>query len=244
MPRIAVEVAARSTVQVVPIDVPPKTTVKREASYDDDGKTNNALIVQEVSVPFVSKSQGKTRVETKDYLRIFVRPDEAHNEPDARWDEHEPEDEAALKQLFATYGKGSGTVLTIRHDVPEPSAVKPYYKPERVTACDEFFVDVRFPKPEAESDDRFPSVLVDLKSHIANIVWDLFYEMSGKDPPDNFKTRGALEDEIDEYSTLEDEEAQIRNLLDEFDMPGDKPARLYSLPERLRSIFETAKGKR
>lgn len=232
MPRRAVETAEQPTAQAASIDTPPKTEVKREASFNDDGKTNNALVVQEVSVPFVSKPKGKMKVETKNYLRIFVRPDEAHDEPDARWDAHEPEDESSLKQLFATYGKGSGTVLIIRHDIPNPGT-------------DRFVVDVRFPKPEIEADDRLPSVLVDLKSHIADIVWDLFYELGGSgDPHPEFVSRGALEDEISE-SKEEVEELRLSNgVLDDFDMPEDKPAHLYSLPERLRSIFETAKGKR
>lgn len=231
MPRRAVETAAQPTAQDAPIDTPPKTEVKRETSFNDDGNTNNSLVVQEVLVPFVFKSKGKTKVKTKNYLRIFVRPDEAYEEFDTRWDVHEPEDESALKQLFTTYGKGNGTVLTIRHDVPEPGT-------------DEFFVDVRFPKPNTETDDRLPSVLVDLKSHIADIVWDLFYEIKGEEPADKFKTRAQLEKEIEEYSPLEDDKSAIEALLNEFDMPGDKPAHLYSLPERLRSIFETAKGKR
>jgi hypothetical protein len=217
--------------QETPVVLPPKTEVKEEAKRMDDGKTTNELVVQKVSVPFVSKYKGTTSTTFKDYLRIFVRPDESHDEPDARWDEHEPEDEVALKQLFATYGKGSGTTLSIRLDIDG-------------TGKEEFFLDVRHPKPEGDEDERLPSVLVDTNdaTTIDNIFLDLFYEMSGEDPPDDFKTRSKLEEELEEYSPLEDDREAIENLLSEFDMPVDLPANLYSLSDRLRSIFRTAKG--
>jgi hypothetical protein len=206
--------------------LPPKTEVKAEAERTDDGKTSNELVVQKVSVPFVSKSKAPT---FKDYLRIFVRPDESHNEPDARWDEHEPEDEAALKQLFATYGKGSGTVLSIRSDV-------------NTQGKELYFLDVRHPKPEGDEDERLPSVLIDPKASIGDIVLDLFYEMSGDDPPDDFMSRECLEDLISEMKGDVEEFGPIEDVLREFDMPGDLPAHLYSLADRLRSIFRTAKG--
>lgn len=216
--------------QTTPVQ-PPKTEVEGEGKRTDDGKTTNELVVQKVSVPFVSKRNGKEKTEFKDHLRVFVRPDEAHDEPDARWDEHEPEDEAALKQLFATYGKGSGTTISVRLNVDDAG--------ER-----EFFLDVRHPKPNDDDEDaKHPSVLVDPKSSIGDIVLDLFYEMKGEDPPDDFTSRGALEDLVEELKDdVEEEVDPIRALLDEFDMPGDKPAHLYSIPDRLRSIFRKAKG--
>jgi hypothetical protein len=207
----------------------PKTKVEGEGKRDDDGKTLNELVVQRVSVPFTTKCRGKENTEFKKYIRIFVRPDESHDEPDERWDEHEPEDEAALKQIFATYGKGSGTTISIRLNVDNGGN-------------EEFFLDVRRPKPDDDEDAKHPSVLIDPSGSIGDVVLDLFYEMSDEEPPEGFKTRAELEKKDEAYSTLEDEETAIRTLLDEFDMPGDKPAHLYSLPERLRSIFRTAKG--
>jgi hypothetical protein len=205
---------------------PPKTDVNGEGTRESDAKTQNELVIQRVSVPFTFEK----KTEFKNYLRIFVRPDDSHNEPDASWDEHEPEDEAALKQLFATYGKGSGTELTIRLNVNSS------------TCKEEFFLDVRHPKPEVDEDEKLPSMLVDPKASIGDMVLDLFYDMSGDDPPDDFTTRGALEDLVKEQKGDLEELEPIRSLLDEFDMPGDKPANLYSLHDRLRSIFRAAKG--
>lgn len=212
------------------IPVPhPKMEVKGEGTRDADWKTSNELVVQKVVVPCVFNSRGKQTVEFKDFIRIFIRPDESHDATDARWDEHEPEDENALKQLFATYGKGHGTTISIRHNVT-------------ATGDDEFFLDVRHPKPDQDNDEKFPSVLIDLKNPISDLVADLFYEMSGEDPGDDFKTRGALETQIEEMKEETEELGPIRDVLNEFDMPGDLPAHLYPLQDRLRSIFRTAKG--
>jgi hypothetical protein len=232
MPRKSVATPSLSepSKQEKPVVVlPPKTEVKGECKRTDDGKTTNELVVQKVSVPFVSKFKGTTSTTFKDYLRIFVRPDESHDEPDARWDEHEPEDEVALKQLFATYGKGSGTVFSVRLNVT-------------ATGDDEFFLDVRHPKLEGDEDERLPSVLIDPKASIGDVVLDLFYEMSDEDPPDDFMSRGALEDLVEEQKGEVEEFGPVEDLLREFDMPGDLPANLYSLADRLRSIFRTAKG--
>ena len=212
------------------IVLPPKTEVKGEGTYSDDGnKTTNELVVQKVSVPFVFKQRGTTKTEFKDYLRIFVRPDESHDEPDAHWDTHETDDEAALKQLFTTYGKGSGTTISVRLNIDGAGK-------------DEFFLDVRHPKPDDDEDAKHPSVLVDYNDSIGDLVLDLFYEVRGDDPPGDFKTRTKLEEKLETYSPLEDDRAAIEDLLSEFDMPGDLAANLYSLPERLRSIFRMAKG--
>lgn len=213
------------------IVVPPKTKVNGEGKYSDDGnKTTNELVVQKVSVPFVFKNRGTTKTEVKEYLRIFVRPDESHDEPDAHWDTHETDDEAALKQLFTTYGKGHGTTISVRLNVDG-------------TGKDEFFLDVRHPKPDDGEDTKHPSVLVDYGSSIGDLVLDLFCEMSGEDPPEEFKTRGALEKSTEEFVEAAEEIETIRDVLSEFAMPGDLPGHLdYSLSERLRSIFRTAKG--
>lgn len=221
-----------STAQPVIVS-PPKTEVNGEGTRSDDGKTTNELVVQKISVPFTFKVKGGTKTEFEEYLRIFVRPDESHDEPDASWDEHEPEDEAALKQIFATYGKGSGTAISVRMNVV-------------ATGDEEFFLDVRHPKPEGDEDEKLPSVLIDPQAMtIGDVAQDLYYAMNNKfeDPPADFKTRARLEEEAEEYSHLEDDRTAIEDLLSEFDMPGDKPAHLYDLLERLRSIFETAKGK-
>jgi hypothetical protein len=203
--------------------------MKGEAKLDDDGKTSNELVVQKVSVPFVSKYKGVTKTEFKDYLRIFVRSDESHDEPDGQWDAHEPDDETALKQLFATYGKGDGTAILVRLNVD-------------ATGKEEFFLDVRHPKPNDDEDAKYPSVLVDPDGSIADIVFDLFYEMGSEDPPDDFTSRGALVDLISELKTDAEELEPIENLLSEYDMPGDLPAHLdYSLADRLRSIFDAMK---
>ena len=211
------------------IVLPPKTKVEGEGKFTDDGNTLNKLIVQKVSVPIVSKFKNTTSTTIKDYLRILIRPDESHDEPHARWDEHEPEDEAALKQLFSTYGKGSGTTISIRLNIDGAGK-------------DEFFLDVRLPKSDDDEDAKHPAVLVDPKGSIGDIVLDLFYEMSGDDPPGDFKGRGSLEDLVGELEGDVEELEPIRALLSEFDMPGDMPANLYSLPDRLRSIFRAAKG--
>lgn len=228
MPRKRVSPPA---VQEKPVEVlPPKIDVKSEVERTDDGKTLNELVVQRVSVPFVSKFKGMTTTEFKNYLRIFVRPDESHNEPDARWDEHDPDDEAALKQLFATYGKGSGTELSIRLNVDDAGR-------------EEFFLDVRHPKKEDDEDANLPMVLVDPKDSIGDIVLDLFYEMSATDPPEDFKSRSSLEEQNARYEVDTKELEKIEDVLLEFDMPGDLPAHLdYSLSDRLRSILRKAKG--
>lgn len=207
---------------------PPKTEVKGEAERTDDGDTSNELVVQKVSVPFTFR--GAT--EFKDYHRIFVRPDESRDEIDAVWDDHEPKDEAALKRLFATYGKGSGTTISVRMNVDDAGK-------------EEFFLDVRHPKPKDDDEDaKHPSVLIDANdtTTIDNIVLDLFHEMSGEDPPDDFASREVLEELVDELKGDVEELEPIEELLREFDMPGDLPANLYDLPTRLRSIFRTAKG--
>ncbi len=232
MPRKTVAIPVQSPKQEPenPVAVlPPKTEAPSEGTRTDDGKTLNELVVQKVSIPFVSKFKGTTKTEFKDYLRIFVRPDESHDEPDARWDEHESEDEAALKQLFATYGKGSGTEIRVRVEVDGNGE-------------QEFFLDVRYPKPHDDEDAKYPSVLVNPKDEIGDIVLDLFYAMSSEDPPDDFVSRGALEDLVEEQNGDLEEMDPIKRLLDEFDMPGDLPAHLYDLPTRLRSIFRKAKG--
>jgi hypothetical protein len=227
-PTTPAQVVRQEPSNPIPNPIVPKTEVKGEGTRIDDGRTTNDLVIQKVSVPFVRKYRGQERVERKDYLRIFVRSDESHDEPDAHWDAHEPEDEAALKQLFTTYGKGSGTTILVRTNVD-------------TQGNQEFFLDVRHPKPDQEDDDKLPSVLVNLKDSVGDLALDLFYELSGKDPPDDFVTRGALEDVIDELKGDVEELDPIRSLLDEFTMPGDLPGHLYSLPERLRSIFETMK---
>ena len=210
--------------------LPPKTEVNGEGTYTSYGnETTNELVVQKVSVPFVFTNRGTTKTEFKEYLRIFVRPDESHDEPDAHWDTHEPEDEAALKQLFATYGKGSGTSISVRLNVDNAGK-------------DEFFLDVRYPKPDDDEDAKHPSVLVDYGGSIGDLVLDLFCEMSGEDPPGDFKKRESLENLVGEMEGDLEELEPIRALLSEFDMPGDLAANLYSLPERLRSIFRAAKG--
>jgi hypothetical protein len=231
MPRIS----QSKPVTSVPIEPekpfePPKTKVLGEGTRTDDGNgTTNALVVQRVSVPFATKSKSKEKTEFKNYFRIFVRPDESHDEPDARFDEHEPEDEADLKRIFATYGKGSGTTISIRLNIDEAGK-------------EEFFLDVRHPKPEVDDDAKLPMVLIDPKDSIGDIVADLFYETSGEDPPNGFTTRTTLEEEAEKYDPMEDERAAVESTLTEFDMPGDLPSHLYSLPERLRSIFRKAKG--
>jgi hypothetical protein len=204
---------------------PPKTDVNGEGTRESDAKTKNELVIQRVSVPFVYNKN----TEFKEYLRIFVRPDDSHNEPDASWDDHEPEDETALKQLFATYGKGSGTEIRVRFNIDGAGK-------------EEFFLYVHHPKPEVDEDDKFPSVFINPNASIGDMVLDLFYDMSGDDPSDDFTTRGALEDLVEEQKGDLEELEPIRSLMDEFDMPGDLPANLYSLPDRLRSIFRTAKG--
>jgi len=209
---------------------PPKTEVHIEGKRDDDGKTLNELVVQKISIPSTSKIKGKPKTEFKKYLRIFVRPDESHNEPDSRCDEHEPEDEAALKRLFATHGDGSGSEIRVRMNVTS-------------TGDEEFFLDVWYPrKDDGDEDAKFAAVLVDPKSPIADIVSDLLYAMSDEDPPKDFQTRDALEDAAEEGLPFKVESESIEKLLSEYDMPGDLPASIYSLPERLRSIFRTVKG--
>lgn len=209
--------------------LPPEIEVLEEAEFSCDGDTTNELVVQRVRVPRVTIHRNVKSITFKEGFRLFVRPDESHDEPDARWDEHEPEDENALKQLFTTYGKGNGTRLSIRLEVA-PNGRQDYY------------LDVRHPKSDKDSDAKFPMVFVDAKNGSADIVRDLMCEISGKNPIDDFMMRGALEDLIKELKADVEELAPIEDLLSEFDMPGDLPSHLYSLPERLRSILRTAKG--
>lgn len=227
MPRKSVAVpTSPSPVQEKPADVrPPKTKVNGEAEYTDDDRTQNALVIQKVSVPFTFR---KT-TEFKDCLRIFIRPDELHEEFDAQWDAHEDDEQAALNRIFNAYGKGHGTEISILHNVD-------------AMGRNEYLLSVRRPKPDIDEDERLPSVLIDPKASIGDMVLDMFYEMGSDDPPDDFVSRGALEDLVSDLKGEVDELEPIRSLLDEFDMPGDKPAHLYSLPDRLRSIFRTVKG--
>jgi hypothetical protein len=232
MPRKSVKLSAPVADPPKPVvpAPPPKTEVQIEGKRDDDGDTLNELVVQKVSIPSTSKIKGKPKTEFKKYLRIFVRPDESHNEPDSRCDDHEPEDEAALKRLFATHGDGSGSEIRVRMNVTS-------------TGDEEFFLDVWYPKKDdGDEDAKFAAVLIDPKSPIADIVSDLLYAMSDQDPPDDFATRGAMEDLVEELKGDVEELEPVRSVLDEFDMPGDLPSNLYSLPERLRSIFRAAKG--
>ena len=229
IPSPAASVESKPTPVAEPeIVLPPKTEVKGSATRHDDGKTTNELVVQKVSVPFTFKRKDKQTTEFKDYLRIFIRPDEAHDEPNERWDEHEPEDEAALKQLCATYGKGSGTTISVRMNA-DPRGKQ------------EFFLDVRHPKPDEDDDEKLPSVLIHPHALISDSVLDMFYEMGSGDPPNDFMTRGALQDQIAKLKGDVEELDPIKSLLDEFAMPGDLPGHLYGLPERLRSIFQTIK---
>lgn len=230
MARKRIEPAATPApaVQEKPVDPKPskpRTKVNGEAKYEG-AKTRNELIVQDVEIPFTYRST----TTVVPYLRIFVRPDEAHDEPTAQWDDHGEDELYALNTLFNTYGKGDGTELRIK--VEHDGKGDP-----------EFFVNVYGPRPKDEDPDaRLPCVLVDPNDSIADAVKDLFYAIRSDDPPDSFRTRAQLEESIEKYSPLEDEHGQIESLLNEFDMPGDLPAHLYSIPERLRAIFRKAKG--
>ena len=196
------------------------------AHYESDSKTRNELAIERVEVPFTFK--GKT--EFKECMRIFVRPDGNHDEPDAQWDEHEDDELYSLNTLFNSYGKGDGTELRIKVNIDgkgEP----------------EFFLNDYHPKPNREdTDERLPHVLISPSSAISDIALDLFYEIGGVDPPNGFKTRAKLESTIEEFKPNEDELESALDVLDEFGMPGDLPAHLYSLHDRLRSIFRKAKG--
>jgi len=229
MPRKSVKLSAPVADPPKPV-VPaptPKTEVHAEGKWSDDGDTTNELVVQRVSLPRVHKYSKK--VTFRQGFRVFIRPDDLHDEPNETWDEHEPEDEAAIRQLFATHGKGKGTRISIRSDVDG-------------SGNEVFSLEVRSAKPD-EGDEKYPSVFVSRSDNVvAEIVADLFYVISDEDPPDNFTTRGALTDLVKELKADVEELEPVRSILDEYNMPGDLPSHLYSLPERLRSIFRAAKG--
>lgn len=227
MPRKVVKPEpAKTEVAPVALSPDPRVEVLGEATRVDDADAANDLVIQRVLLP---RKNVKGRALTfREGFRVFVRPDESHNEPDCSWDEHETEDEAALRQLFATYGKGSGTRIEVRLNVTE-------------IGRQEFFLDVRHPKPEQDDDTKCPSIFIDRKDELGDLVADIYYSIGGEDTPDDFMTRGALEDLTEELKEESKELDSIAALLDEFDMPGDK-GKLYSLSERLRSIFRTAKG--
>ena len=211
---------------VVPVPT-PKTKVHAEGKWSDDGDTTNELVVQHISLPRVNKYAKS--VTFRQGFRVFVRPDDLHDEPNETWDEHEPEDEAAIRQLFATHGKGKGTRISILSDVDG-------------SGNEVFSLEVRSAKPD-EGDEKHPSVFVSKSDGAVNeLVADLFYVTSDEDPPDDFTTRGAMEDLVEELKGDVEELEPVRLVLDEFGMPGDLPSHLYSLSERLRSIFRTAKG--
>jgi len=211
---------------VVPAS-PPKTEVHTEGKWSDDGDTTNDLVVQRISLPRVDKRSNK--VTFRQGFRVFIRPDDLHDEPNETWDEHEPEDEAAIRRLFVTHGKGKGTRISILSDVDG-------------SGNEVFSLEVRSAKPN-EGDEKYPSVFVSKSSNVvAEIVADLFYVTSDEDPPDDFTTRGALDDLVEELKGDVEELEPVRSVLDEFGMPGDLPSHLYSLTERLRSIFRTVKG--
>ena len=229
MPRKSVKLPAPVVDPPKPIvAIPtPKTDVHAEGKWSDDGDTTNELVVQRVSLPRVDKYSKK--ITFRHGFRVFIRPDELHGEPNETWDEHEPEDEAAIRQLFVTHGKGKGTRISILSDVDG-------------SGNEVFSLEVRSAKPD-EGDEKYPSVFVSRSDNIvAELVTDLFYTTSDEDPPDDFKTRVALGDLIEELEDDVEELKPVRSTLDEFDMPGDLPSHLYSLPERLRSIFRRAKG--
>lgn len=206
---------------------PPKTDVHAEGKWSDDGDTTNELVVQRVSLPRVNKHAKK--VTFRRGFRVFIRPDDLHDEPNETWDEHEPEDEAAIRRLFATHGKGKGTRISIRSDVDD-------------SGNEVFSLEVRSAKPD-EGDEKYPSVFVSKSDNPVNeLVADLFYATSDEEPPDNFTTRGALTDLVEELKGDVEELELARSVLDEYNMPGDLSSHLYSLPERLRSIFRRAKG--
>ena len=228
MPRKSVKLSAPVADPPKPVVViPPKTEVHAEGRWSDDGDTTNELVVQHISLPRVDKRSKK--VTFRQGFRVFIRPDDLHDEPNETWDEHEPEDEAAIRQLFATHGKGKGTRISIRSDVDG-------------SGNEVFSLEVRSAKPD-EGDEKYPSVFVSRSNDAVNeLVADLFYATSDEDPPDDFTTRGALTDLVEELKgDLEDLEPTC-SVLDEHDMPGDLPSNLYSLSERLRSIFRTVKG--
>lgn len=229
MPRKSVKLSAPVADPPKPVvpAPPPKTEVHAEGKWSDDGDTTNELVAQRISLPRVDKRSNK--VTFRHGFRVFVRPDDLHDEPNETWDEHEPKDEAAIRQLFATHGKGKGTRISILSDVDG-------------SENEVFSLEVRSAKPD-EGDEKYPSVFVSRSDDAVNeLVADLFYATSDEDPPDDFTTRGAMEDLVEELKGDVEELEPVRSVLDEFDMPGDLPSNLYSLPERLRSIFRTVKG--
>ena len=205
----------------------PKTDVHAEGKWSDDGDTTNELVVQRVSLPRVNKYAES--VAFRPGFRVFIRSDGSHDEPNETWDEHEPEDDAAIRRLFGTHGKGKGTRISILSDVDG-------------SGNEVFSLEVRSANAD-EGDEKHPSVFVSRSDDVVNeLVADLFYTASDEDPPEDFKTRGALGDLVEELEGEVGEVEAVRSILDEFGMPGDLPSNLYSLPERLRSIFRRAMG--
>jgi hypothetical protein len=187
-----------------PDPVKPKFT--DECTYGCDGGSHNQLVIQTIE-------QGSDK-----QFRIFVRPDDP-SEPtsDEQWDAHESDEQTALETLFKTYGKGEGTRIEIWHNL-------------KTDTINEFFLNVWKPKPNAETDDEYLKVCIDVDDPEGEIVAELVDEIKGK----------RVEPDTD---TLQDEHDAIEDLLIEFDMPGDLPAHLdYTLSDRLRSIFRTVKG--
>lgn len=97
-------------------------------------------------------------------------------------------------------------------------------------------------EPNEADDDKLPSVLIDPKNMIGDVALDFLYTIGTDDPPKSFKMRAKLEEQIDEANGAAEELDLISDVLSEFDMPGDLPPRLYSLSDRLRSIFRKANG--
>ena len=194
---------------------PPEIEVVKECTFDNEHPADKLgeLVIQKVT--YGKHANG---------YRLFVRPHESHDEPDARWDEHEPEDRVALDTIFRTYGKGSGTEIHVKHNV-------------NTLGLSEYFLDVRHPKPTTDDDAPYPKIYIFGGNES---VADMFAEL---DPDTKFVSRTEFEEEqTAEVTRLKEELDPIAGVLDEFAMPGDLPAHLYSLEERLRSIFRTAKG--
>lgn len=201
----------RSTEKVAARPIPPKPTieVKDECTYCDDENTTNVFVLQKVTYG------------QKNGFRFFVRPDELHDEPDSQWDEHEPDDLAALGTLFKTYGKGDGTEIRVKLNVNEQGKF-------------EYFLDVRLPKPTTDEDVAYPKVCMFRSSDGA---MELYEEVS-PETSEGFVSRKDLEGQL-EMAT--EELDPIAAVLNEFDMPGDLPPHLYEIPERLYSIFRAVK---
>ena len=194
---------------------PPKIEVVKECTFGNEHPEEKLgdLVIQKVKLG--KQAEG---------YRLFIRPHESHDEPDARWDEHETEDHVALDTIFKTYGKGSGTEIRIRQN-------------EELQGKTEYFLDVRHPKPTTDDDAKYPKICIFGGNES---VADMFAEI---DPDSHFISRTELEESSKaEEQRLNDELDPIAGVLNEFAMSGDLPAHLYSLEERLRSIFRTAKG--